>query len=67
MRGLELDPARRQRRTAAPSRSGTPSGRAAAGVLVTLAHAIAGAIAKRGLAALCIGVGQGIAMLVERA
>ena len=35
-------------------------------ILVTLAHALDQRGKKRGLAALCIGVGQGIAMLVER-
>ena len=34
--------------------------------LDTLVHAMAARGAKRGLATLCIGVGQGIAMLVER-
>ena len=34
---------------------------------MTLLHAMAARGARRGLAALCIGGGQGVAMVVERA
>lgn len=45
---------------------GHPIGASGARVLVTLLHAMAARGARRGLAALCIGGGQGIAMIVER-
>ncbi len=52
--------------TAARSRSATPSARAGARILGTLLWAMKARGARRGMAALCIGVGQGIAMAVER-
>ncbi|HEX5502746.1 MAG TPA: acetyl-CoA C-acetyltransferase [Thermomicrobiales bacterium] len=45
---------------------GHPIGASGARVLVTLLYAMAQRDARRGLAALCIGGGQGIAMIVER-
>jgi acetyl-CoA acetyltransferase len=46
---------------------GHPIGASGARVLVTLLHAMAKREVPLGLAALCIGGGQGIAMVVERA
>jgi len=46
---------------------GHPLGCSGARILVTLLHAMDARGAKRGLATMCIGVGQGIATLVERA
>ena len=45
---------------------GHPIGASGARVLVTLLHEMARRDAKKGLAALCIGGGMGIAMTVER-
>jgi acetyl-CoA C-acetyltransferase len=45
---------------------GHPIGASGARVLVTLLHAMRQRDAKRGLATLCIGGGQGIAMAIER-
>ena len=45
---------------------GHPIGASGCRVLVTLLHAMAQRQARRGLATLCIGGGQGIAMAVER-
>lgn len=45
---------------------GHPLGASGTRVLVTLLHALARRKARRGVAALCIGGGQGIAMVVER-
>ncbi|MEI6212465.1 MAG: acetyl-CoA C-acetyltransferase [Desulfuromonadales bacterium] len=45
---------------------GNPVGASGARVLVTLLHEMERSALKRGLAALCIGGGQGIAMIVER-
>jgi acetyl-CoA C-acetyltransferase len=45
---------------------GHPIGSSGARILGTLAHAMVARNAKRGMAALCIGVGQGIAMTIER-
>ena len=45
---------------------GHPIGASGARVLVTLLHAMQERGARRGLAALCIGGGQGIAMIVEQ-
>ena len=45
---------------------GHPIGASGARVLVTLLHAMAAKGAKRGGASLCIGGGEGIALLVER-
>ncbi|MBS2017597.1 MAG: acetyl-CoA C-acetyltransferase, partial [Deltaproteobacteria bacterium] len=46
---------------------GHPIGSSGCRILVTLVHAMQARKAARGMAALCIGVGQGIAMCVERA
>ncbi len=45
---------------------GHPIGASGARVLVTLLHVMEVRGARRGLASLCIGGGQGIAMIVER-
>ena len=45
---------------------GHPLGMSGARILVTLLHAMEQRDAKRGLATLCVGVGQGVATLVER-
>jgi 3-oxoadipyl-CoA thiolase len=65
IRGLELDPAKVNVRGGAIA-LGHPIGSSGCRVLVTLVHAMRARAAKRGMAALCIGVGQGIAMTVER-
>lgn len=65
IRGLELDPALVNVRGGAIA-LGHPIGSSGCRVLVTLLHAMRAKNARRGMAALCIGVGQGIAMLVER-
>ena len=45
---------------------GHPLGMSGARILVTLLHAMKARGATRGLATLCVGVGQGVATLVER-
>jgi acetyl-CoA acyltransferase len=65
MRGLELDAARVNVRGGGIA-LGHPIGSSGCRILVTLLHAMKARDAKRGMAALCIGVGQGIAMCVER-
>ena len=45
---------------------GHPIGCSGARVLVTLLHAMADRDVERGVASLCIGGGQGVAMIVER-
>ncbi|MBX3230358.1 MAG: acetyl-CoA C-acyltransferase [Labilithrix sp.] len=65
VRGLELDPAKVNVRGGAIA-LGHPIGSSGCRILVTLLHAMKAGGAKRGMAALCIGVGQGIAMCVER-
>jgi acetyl-CoA C-acetyltransferase len=45
---------------------GHPIGASGARILTTLIHALADLGKKRGIAALCIGGGEGLAMLVER-
>ena len=45
---------------------GHPIGASGARILVTLLHAMQHCRARRGIASLCIGGGQGIAMIVER-
>ena len=64
-RSLELDPAKINVNGGAIA-LGHPIGASGARVLVTLLHALEKKNARRGLATLCIGGGQGIAMLVER-
>jgi 3-oxoadipyl-CoA thiolase len=65
VRGLELDAAKVNVRGGAIA-LGHPIGSSGCRILVTLLHAMKARQAKRGMAALCIGVGQGIAMCVER-
>ncbi len=65
VRGLELDPSRVNVNGGAIA-LGHPIGSSGCRVLGSLVHAMIARDAKRGMAALCIGVGQGIAMLVER-
>ena len=65
IRGLELDAAKVNVRGGAIA-LGHPIGSSGARILGTLVHAMRDAGARRGMAALCIGVGQGIAMLLER-
>jgi 3-oxoadipyl-CoA thiolase len=65
LRGLELDPARVNVNGGAIA-LGHPIGSSGARILATLAWSMKARGARRGMAALCIGVGQGIAMLVER-
>jgi 3-oxoadipyl-CoA thiolase len=66
IRGLELDPARVNVNGGAIA-IGHPIGCSGARVAGTLLHAMKARGAKVGVAALCIGVGQGIAALFERA
>jgi 3-oxoadipyl-CoA thiolase len=65
-RALEIDPARLNVDGGAIA-LGHPIGSSGCRLLVTLAHSLARRERRRGLAALCIGVGQGIAMVLERA
>jgi acetyl-CoA acyltransferase len=65
IRGLELDPSRVNVNGGAIA-LGHPIGSSGARILGTLLWTMKARGAKRGMAALCIGVGQGIAMLVER-
>jgi 3-oxoadipyl-CoA thiolase len=65
VRGLELDPARVNVHGGAIA-LGHPIGASGARVLGTLLWAMRARGAKRGMATLCIGVGQGIAVVVER-
>ena len=65
-RGLDLDPARVNVRGGAIA-LGHPIGASGARIVGTLVHAMRARGAKVGLATLCIGVGQGMAMLFESA
>jgi acetyl-CoA acyltransferase len=65
-RSLELDPARVNVRGGAIA-LGHPIGCSGARIACTLVHAMRARGAKVGVASLCIGVGQGIATLFERA
>ena len=65
VRGLELDVERVNVNGGAIA-LGHPIGASGARILGTLAWAMKARGSKRGMAALCIGVGQGIAMLLER-
>jgi acetyl-CoA C-acetyltransferase len=65
VRELKLDPAKVNIHGGAVA-LGHPIGASGARILVTLLHALEQQKAKRGLATLCIGGGQGIALLVER-
>jgi len=66
VRGLELDLARVNVRGGAIA-LGHPIGCSGARIACTLLHAMRARGARTGVAALCIGVGQGIATLFERA
>ena len=65
MRELEIDPARVNVYGGAIA-LGHALGSSGARILTTLTHALHRRKARYGLAAMCIGVGQGIAMIVER-
>ena len=65
LRELELDPGRVNVNGGAIA-LGHPIGASGARILVTLLHAMIARGARRGLAGLCIGGGQGVAMVVER-
>jgi acetyl-CoA acyltransferase len=64
IRSLELDPARVNVNGGAIA-LGHPIGSSGARLVATLTHAMRARNAKRGLASLCIGVGQGISTLFE--
>ncbi len=66
VRSLELDPSRVNVRGGAIA-LGHPIGCSGARIAATLVHAMQARGAKTGVASLCIGVGQGIATLFERA
>src|SRR5690348_3201769 len=66
MRELQLDPARVNVYGGAIA-LGHPLGATGARMLTTLVHALRRTKSRFGLATMCIGVGQGIAMIVERA
>ena len=65
IRELKLDPARVNIYGGAIA-LGHPLGATGARILTTLVHALRRTHSRYGLATMCIGVGQGIAMLVER-
>jgi 3-oxoadipyl-CoA thiolase len=66
IRDLELDPARVNVYGGAIA-LGHPLGASGARILTTLVHALRRTGGRYGLATMCIGVGQGIAMIVEAA
>ena len=66
IRELELDPAKVNIYGGAIA-LGHPLGATGARLLTTLVHALGRTHGRYGLATMCIGVGQGIAMIVERA
>ena len=66
IRELELDPAKVNIYGGAIA-LGHPLGATGARILTTLVHALGRTNGRYGLATMCIGVGQGIAMIVERA
>ena len=65
MRELKLDPERTNIYGGAIA-LGHPLGASGARILTTLVHALGRTGGRYGLATMCIGVGQGIAMVVER-
>lgn len=65
IRGLEIDPGRVNVEGGAIA-LGHPIGSSGCRVLVTLVHAMKRREKSRGMATLCVGVGQGVAMLLER-
>src|SRR5207245_1055794 len=66
MRELKLDPAKVNIYGGAIA-LGHPLGATGARILTTLVHALHRTKSRYGLCTMCIGVGQGIAMVVERA
>lgn len=66
MRLLEVDPAKVNVNGGAIA-IGHPLGASGARILTTLVHAMADKGARYGMATMCIGVGQGISTIVERA
>jgi acetyl-CoA acetyltransferase len=64
IRELDLDPARVNVHGGAIA-LGHPLGSSGARILATLVHALRRRGARHGVATMCIGVGQGIAMVVE--
>ncbi len=64
-RALELDPERVDIHGGAVA-LGHPIGASGARILVTLLHALEARGARRGLAAICIGGGEAVAVIVER-
>jgi acetyl-CoA C-acetyltransferase len=66
LRDLKLDPAKVNVNGGAIA-LGHPIGASGARILVTLLYALRARDQRRGLASLCIGGGQGVAMVVERA
>ncbi|MSR05084.1 MAG: 3-oxoadipyl-CoA thiolase, partial [Phycisphaerales bacterium] len=66
VRGLGLDMARVNVNGGAIA-LGHPLGASGARIVVTLLHEMQRRDAKRGIASLCVGVGQGLATLFERA
>lgn len=65
VRGLGLDPARVNVNGGAIA-IGHPLGASGARIAVTLLHEMSRRRARRGLASLCVGVGQGLAVMFER-
>jgi acetyl-CoA acetyltransferase family protein len=65
-RGLDLDPARVNVLGGAIA-LGHPVGASGARIVVTLLHSMHARHAKIGLATVCVGLGQGMAMIFERA
>ena len=65
MRELGIDPARVNVHGGAVA-LGHPIGASGARVLTTLIHAMRRRQARRGIAALCLGGGNGVALAVER-
>lgn len=65
MRPLECDPAKTNVRGGAIA-IGHPIGASGTRVLVTLMHALAAGGLSRGLASLCLGGGNAVAMIIER-
>jgi acetyl-CoA acetyltransferase len=66
VRGLGLDPSRVNVNGGAIA-LGHPLGASGARIAVTLVHEMVRRGARRGLASLCVGVGQGLAVTFERA
>src|SRR2546426_10525292 len=66
MRELKLDPAKVNIYGGAIA-LGHPLGATGARILTTLVHALQRTKSRYGLCTMCVGVGQGIAMVVERA